>query len=211
VLETAERAAMERRDRHATLAEALERLSQRWNPADFDGPPWADSWLRRAERILTQLYTHWPSGGTPVALEYRLAFEFAGARWRGKADRIEVRGGGLAIVDYKTGASPPTVDEAAESLQLGFYSMAAGADETLAALGEVTAAEMWFPAKKDQRSVPVRSLDLDRISEVEAAMELGVAGIRSEHWIATPSGACDFCAVRLVCPEWPEGREAFSQ
>jgi superfamily I DNA/RNA helicase/RecB family exonuclease len=207
VLETVERQAMERGAAHATVEEALERLDSVWNPADFGGAPWADSWRRRAERILERLYSMWPSEGMAVALEHPLRMTFEGVEWYGKADRIERREDGLTIVDYKTGATPLSLDDAAVSLQLGFYTIAADA----AFSEEVTGAEMWFPAKKDAKSVPVRSLVLDRIAEVEEGMRVATAGILAEDWSPLPGKDCERCAVRLVCPEWPEGQEAFTQ
>jgi hypothetical protein len=36
------------------------------------------------------------------------------------------------------------------------------------------------------------------------------AAIKAEQWEPTPGDACSNCAVRIVCPLQPEGREAFS-
>src|SRR5665811_159677 len=85
-LELAEQSAMDRGDRHAELDEALEQLSALWDPAEFGGDPWAVSWFRRAERIITHLYRHWPGKGRPVALERWLHLNVHGVPWRGKAD-----------------------------------------------------------------------------------------------------------------------------
>jgi len=34
-------------------------------------------------------------------------------------------------------------------------------------------------------------------------------GIRAERWDPVPGSHCRNCAVRRVCPAWPEGREAY--
>ncbi|NIA24271.1 MAG: UvrD-helicase domain-containing protein [Gammaproteobacteria bacterium] len=208
-LERAEQSAMERGDRHADLDEALEHLSALWNPAEFGGEPWAAAWFRRAERILTHLYEHWPGTGLPVALERWLDLDVDGVPWHGKADRIEVTGDGIVIVDYKTGANPLSLPEAAISIQLGFYAMATAADPELPRHGPVVGAEMWYPAKTDAKSVPVRRLDLEQMDAIIEAMSGIATGIRTEDWTPVPSRACEYCRVRLVCPEWPEGQEAF--
>jgi len=207
VLDHVERAAMQRGDVHGTLGEALGYLGDHWDPEQFGGPPWADSWKRRAEFILERLYTQWPGSGIPIALERELTLVRDGVEWRGRADRIEQRDGQLAVIDYKTGATPLTFEEAAASLQLGFYAIATSD----AFQQHDVVAEMWYPAKKGQKSIPVRSLDTGRLGEVEGAMRVAAAGIMNEAWVPIPSGSCDRCAVRLLCPEWPEGQEAFIQ
>jgi len=207
VLERVERAAMERGDRHATLDEALAYLSTRWESEQFGGAPWADSWKRRAAFILERLYTQWPGSGDPVLIERDLTLEVDGIQWRGRVDRVERRDAGLTVVDYKTSATPSSIGDAAASIQLGFYAMA-----TEDTLGEVVAGgEMWFPANKQQKKVPVRSLDINRMGEIRELMRLASVGVRSEEWMPLPSKACDRCSIRLVCPEWPEGQEAFAR
>ncbi len=208
-LERAERSAMARGDRHADLDEAFEHLSALWDPSEFGGEPWASAWFRRAERILTHLYEHWPGTGLPVALERWLDLDIEGATWHGKADRIEVTEHGMVIVDYKTGATPLSLAEAAVSIQLGFYAMAAEEDPELSRYGPVVGAEMWYPAKTDAKSVSVRKLDLEQMDAIIEAMAAIVVGIRTEDWTPATGRACEYCRVRLVCPEWPEGREAF--
>jgi RecB family exonuclease len=112
------------------------------------------------------------------------------------------------VIDYKTSASPPGRADAARSVQLGFYLLAAGADADLASLGEMAAAEFWYPAKK-AKSVITRSLDLTLLDEVEDLMQQAADGIAAEDWTPATSHECERCAVRGVCPEWPEGKEAF--
>ncbi|NOY54797.1 MAG: ATP-dependent helicase [Actinobacteria bacterium] len=208
-LERAEESAMARGDRHADLGEALEHLSTLWNPSEFGGEPWAAAWFRRAERILTHLYEHWPGTGLPIALERWVELDLGGVPWRGKADRIEVTDDGLVVVDYKTGTTLPSLPDAAVSIQLGFYAMAVEADPELSQRGPVVGAEMWYPAKKDAKSVPIRKLDLGQMDAIIEAMRDIVVGIQTEDWTPVTGRACTYCRVRLVCPEWPEGREAF--
>jgi hypothetical protein len=75
--------------------------------------------------------------------------------------------------------------------------------------GEVTGAEFWFPAVK-RATVATRSFDMARVPDVARALDLAVEGIRAEDWTPRPGPQCDRCPMRRVCPEWPEGREAFS-
>ena len=114
----------------------------------------------------------------------------------------------MAIVDYKTGAVA-TIEDAAASLQLGFYVIAAREDPDLAARGVASEAEMWFPMHALKRSITTRSLDVSRLGEIEDRMAAVAHGVETEDWVPTPGPACMRCPVRLVCPAVPEGREAF--
>jgi superfamily I DNA/RNA helicase/RecB family exonuclease len=211
VLESVEGAALASGAAHSTPAKALDALDRHWDPSAFGGGEWAAAWRRRAEEVLAHLYDRWPGTGRVEAVEVPLEIEVDGTRWRGRADRIEVRPGDpprVHIVDYKTARNAVRVDEAAASLQLGFYMLAAAADPRITSLGEVAGAEMWFPATRAKK-VTVRPFDPGRLDEVRALMAAAAAGILAENWVPAPGDHCRNCAVRCVCPEWPEGREAY--
>lgn len=209
VLEAVEGAALAVGLTHGTLDDALDALDRIWDPAPFGGGEWAMAWHRRGEELLRRLYEQWPSRGQVVAVEHDLALEIGGTRWRGRADRIEARPGGparICVIDYKTGRTVPSVAEAATSLQLGFYILAVAPE-----LGETAAAEMWFPASRAKK-ITIRRFDPECASAVLELMSAAAAGIRAEDWTPVRDDeTCRRCAVRLVCPEWPEGREAFTR
>jgi len=213
VLEEVEAAALDRGDPHGTLEEALEALDRSFDPEVFGGEPWASGWHAKAIRILTHLYEAWPGEGRVAAIEHPVEMEIAGTRWRGRIDRVEIEESEgseplLKIVDYKTGTRLPTVSKAGASVQLGFYVIAAGEDARLTALGRADAAELWFPATRS-KSVATRKLDTARLDEVAGLMQRAADGITAEDWTPVTSSECDRCPVRTVCPEWPEGREAY--
>lgn len=208
VIDRVETAASERGAIHGTLAEALAALGDRWKPGLFGGGAFDDAWRSRAEVALGHLYSLWPSSGTPLGSEIELQIERNGTRWLGRADRIEDRGGSVAIVDYKTG-QPVGVAEAATSLQLGFYLIAAREDPSIRAHGEPARAEMWFPMHPLKSSITVRSFDASLVTDIEERMSAVARGIDAEDWQPIPSTACERCAVRRACPAMPEGREAF--
>ncbi len=208
ILEEAERAALDRGEGRSTLADAEAALERLWEEADFGSPVLDDAWRRRAERLLTRLYGEWPDdSGRAVALERSLSLEVGGVTWVGRADRIEEhRPGELRIVDYKTSASPPTLTEARRSLQLGFYLMAAAADDELVALGEPSEAELWYPLARGRWRLP---FDPTERAAVLERLERVAEGILSEDWTPTVGAHCGRCPVRIVCDRWPEGQEAF--
>lgn len=210
VLETTERAAQTLGEAHASSAAAQTELNVRFDPAAFGGGPFAAAWKARALETLDRLYTKWPTQARAVALERRLTMELHGTTWRGYADRIESDGIGLSVVDYKTTRTPLPQSDAAASLQLGFYLLAAAADPELAATGTPEVAEFWYPAKTSARALTRRSFDIDELPAVRTRLVQAAEGIRSEDWTPRPGPECDRCAVRSVCPVRPEGRVAFA-
>lgn len=203
-LERAERAAAERGDEHATVEEALGALDSEFDPAEFGGGAWAEAWRSRAARIINRLYELWPGRGPGVRFEEAFTVDLDGISWAGRIDRVERRGDALHVVDYKTGTSVPRVPDAAASLQLGLYVL--GLQESVD--DPVTGAEFWFPATR-AKSLTTRAFDLGRLPEVRARLADAARGILDEIWEPVPGQHCERCPVRIVCPEWPEGQEAY--
>ena len=129
--------------------------------------------------------------------------------WRGVADRIEAEDGLLRVVDYKT-SKRTTKMEAATSLQLGFYVLAARMDPDLLANGNPNAAELWMVARHNVKGFTVFPFDLANLPDVESRLEAVADGIGAEQWEPRPHEDCDRCPVRQVCPAWPQGAEAYS-
>ncbi len=139
-IETAERRALAAGATRGRLGDALEALAARFPAEDFGGEPHATAWRRRAEVALRSLYERWPSEGRVVAVEREVRAELGGVPWLGRIDRVEAHDDTLRIVDYKTGSTAASHADAAGSLQLGFYLLAAAADDSLAELGTPSAA-----------------------------------------------------------------------
>jgi superfamily I DNA/RNA helicase/RecB family exonuclease len=205
VLEVVEGDAIASGRAHGSLAAARSELAARFDPAGFGGEPYAAAWLERAEECLAELYHNWPSPDRRgISVEHRLEMTCGGLRWIGRADRIETDGDGIAIVDYKTGRSPVTRAEAAASLQLGFYALAASRDEITSRHGPVRGAELWYPLA-NSAGVTRRELVLSRLDEIEERLEAIGRGILAEDWRPRPGPHCERCPQRPICPVWTEG------
>ena len=208
VLEDAETAAIARGEGRSTAEEAKQILDRVWaEGADFGSPVLNEAWRRRGEGLIERLYQNWPTGDA-IALksEHTVTLDIENVVWRGRIDRVEEAGPDqIRIVDYKTGKKQPTVAEAATSLQLAFYLLAAQIDPVLSKLGQPTEAELWHPeADQPRRSFKLENLPgaINRLGEVAGS-------ILKEDWTPRPGAHCEQCTVRLVCPAWPEGREGF--
>jgi superfamily I DNA/RNA helicase len=207
-LERAEQEAMAEGKSHASGEDALAVLDQVWSEADFGTPVLTAAWRARAVRLLERLYQQWPSRGRPVALEYPLELEIDGVTWQGRADRIERTDDGFLVIDYKTGSTAVSKDEAAESLQLGFYVEAAKQDPGLGIGDDKIGAELWYPGV-GPRKTTVRIFQTFKLPEVVERLSHIAGSIAAEDWTPVIGPGCERCPVRPLCPAWPEGREAF--
>ncbi|HEX6300821.1 MAG TPA: ATP-dependent DNA helicase [Acidimicrobiia bacterium] len=203
VLERAEHEVIGSGMRHASIERVLEIVDEVWEKADFGTSELNDAWKRKAVEMLTKLYGQWPGKGEPVEVELDVESEIGGVRWIGRVDRLERTDQGYRVVDYKSGTRAPSVDEAAESIQLAFYSLAVQRTR-----GDVVAAEMWFPRSK-AKSVTTRKFATHRLTEVTEKMEDITRLIGEEVWEPRVSDRCTRCDFRRSCPAWPEGKGAF--
>ena len=213
VLERTEEAALEAGLAHGTVERAMEELDGAW-PAvegDFGAAAFAEAWRRRAEVLIESMYANWiRPGDSVVANERSVALRMDGIDWMGRIDRVEAIGPGrLRLVDYKTSKSAPTYGDAAEALQLGFYLLAAQSDPAISALGEPVEAEFWYPAIDSPKKI--RPFNPDKLESVGALLTEAADGIKSENWGYRAGPHCRTCRVRVVCPAWPEGREAYAR
>lgn len=209
VLERTEREAMDAGQERGTVEQALAWLDRLWPDAGFGDDSVAVAWKDRAARILGNLYAKWPTSAAPVALEVDLTMTVDGTSWLGRADRVERAGDGLTVVDYKTGG-PMRVADAQNSLQLGYYAIAASEDEDLADHGYVVGAEFWYPKETKKDAIVTRDLDMATLDEIYAEMVRIADAIGAEEFTPTPGDGCRNCPATSTCPALESGVEAFS-
>ncbi len=208
VLEEAEREAFEAGRERATSQDAVTWLERIWDASGFGDDAVGRAWWRRAVKMLDDTYRLWPSSARPIGFETPLRLTIDGTPWFGLADRIEAKGSGVFIVDYKTG-SPVTKAAAAESIQLGYYAMAAAGDPAITAHGSIAGAEFWYPKVLNKQAIGTRDFNMDNLGAVEERMVEITAAIRGEQFEPTPGPQCATCQVELVCPARAAGGEAF--
>jgi RecB family exonuclease len=196
--------------RHSDFPTAARLLDEIMDPADFGGEPFAGAWRTRALDGLARLYNMWPSAAAPIGIERRVSFELGDVTWRGRIDRIEKDSDGVRIVDYKTSKNPVQLAEAADSLQLGFYALAVGADPDLAKHGEPVGAEFWYPLSPAKKKLTTRSLAMHNLPSLgQRLIELGDA-IAAERWEPAPGDWCERCPFASSCPTRAEGGDQFA-
>jgi CRISPR/Cas system-associated exonuclease Cas4 (RecB family) len=209
VLEEAERAASQDGRERADADDANAWLDRVWDEYGFGEDAVGGAWRRRAVGMLNDIYRLWPSSGRPVGFETALKMTIDGTPWLGRADRIETKGSSVFVVDYKTGG-PVTKADAAESIQLGYYVMAASENPEITGHGEVVGAEFWYPKITNKSSIGTRAFDMANLSTVRERMVEVTSAIHAEQFTPTPGPQCESCAVELVCPARQAGAEAFA-
>lgn len=125
----------------------------------------------------------------------------------GRIDRIDRAddGEGLRILDYKTSKQAKPVDDMAGDLQLRLYHLAARRDPTLAALGPPRQLRLLFLRGMKARD---QEITADHEQTTVALVEAMAADILAQRFEPSAGEHCRRCAVKRLCPLWPEGREA---
>ena len=183
---------------------------ERFDPAWFPSRAVAHQYWRDGMGMLAL----WHGGEAELARQ-ALAFEIdftidVGAHMvRGRIDRVDRAGDGIALLDYKTARNPASEEVAANSLQLAIYYLAALRDPTLAALGPPVEMQLVYPAKARQgRFTRVgQRPDPGHGERVEQRLLPLLDGAAAEEFDPNPHADCRFCAFKPICPMWPQGED----
>jgi superfamily I DNA/RNA helicase/RecB family exonuclease len=212
VLEIAESGAKDSGRERSTVKEAHQALEDVWDDYSFGPDAIGRAWFRRADNLLNVLYEFWPTSGTPIELETTLDIDLDGTAWRGKVDRIERAGDELTVIDYKTSGQAMKVADAASSLQLGYYILAAMDSQDVSVKGTITGAGFWYPSPKPNKtSIVTRSFDMSNLDEVRDRLIEIAQAIHAEEFEPQVGPHCGRCEFQSVCPAQKVGREAFAR
>src|SRR5215207_10138869 len=184
---------------------------ERFNPAWFPSRAIAYQYWRDGMGML-ELWHRSEAEAARRALRFEVEFEMevGGHLVRGRIDRVDPGpDGGIVLLDYKTARYPASDEEAARSLQLAIYYLAALRDPELAALGRPVEMQLVYPARVmhgrftrvSQHPGP------DSASQVERRLLALLDGAAAESFDPDPHADCRMCAFKPICPMWPQGEE----
>jgi RecB family exonuclease len=215
IIEACERGEVER------TPEAFERvLDERWEQTRFPSYAISEAERANAKTVLIRNWFERYAQPPATATERGFAFEFEGARIRGKIDRIgPVPEGGTRITDYKTGRSD-SAPKPAESLQLGIYYLAVNEDDELAEHRPVEAVELAFlGGKKADPALDVKawSVSEDVEEDYKARMRERLTELidrirelnEERRYVANTKASCFFCRFQTLCTRYPQGGAVF--
>ena len=100
-------------------------LAKGWLTDGFRDEAQSLEWRGHAREMTERYAAGLDPSDEPVGVERTVATRTDRIAVSGRIDRLDARGGELAVVDYKTGRRPLTSDDARGSLALAIYAVAA--------------------------------------------------------------------------------------
>ncbi|MDR3106976.1 MAG: PD-(D/E)XK nuclease family protein [Bifidobacteriaceae bacterium] len=194
-------------------------LEERWPELGL-----ADTYSSRrmkdeAKRMARRLGAYQAAHGLPEGSEVVIKPPGPAGRWRlpvrlaGQIDRLELaEDGRVRIVDFKTGANPPAVAEAATNPQLGAYQIAinAGLVPPYRAASE---AALVYLSKGARLPTERRQPPLDQAENrqwMETLLTQCADDATGPTFEARTGPQCLNCAVKSSCPAWPQGKQVIA-
>lgn len=188
-----------------TTGAARQLLYTAWSSTGFRDDEQAGRWRARAAGWLTDYVEELDPTDEPVGTERTVGATTERLALSGRVDRIDQRGDELVIVDYKTGRTPSTDDEARGSPALAAYVL--GVRRTLRRpcsrvelhhLPSRTVAA--FEHTDRSLANHVRRAE-DIALDITAATEAAAAGEDPDvAFPTTPGMQCSWCDFRPSCP-----------
>jgi len=191
-----------RRARHqpVTAEDLIAHFERAWVNEGFLSREHEDQRMEAGRGALRRFYEHQQAGGTvPTFVEREFRFSVQGTLLRGRWDRVDVRGGEVVIIDFKSTDVRTQQDadrRAKDSEQLSIYALSYEA-----VFGRLPdRVELHFLGR-DVVVGQARKTPAD-IAAVRAMILEAASGIRAQRFIATPDPyrACPYCAFNQVCP-----------
>jgi RecB family exonuclease len=182
-------------------AAAADLLRRRWQPLGFRDPEQAAAWREHAAGMVERYAAGIDPADEPVGVERTVALRTPRLALSGRVDRLDVRGGELVVVDYKTGRHVLSTDDARGSLALAVYAMAAA--RTLRR--PCAAVELHHLPTGDvvRWEHSEQSLDrhLDRAHDIAAEItSASAAADRDAAFPPRPGPQCAWCDFAAACP-----------
>ena len=193
-----------------TKEELIANLESSWKLIDPERGWVSASHLESAVTMLEKFVEyHVKTVRTVVDAELRFDIKLGRARIKGSVDRLEVEAdGSLYIIDFKTGGTAISYEEAKDNLQLASYQV--GITEGGFIQGTKSAgAELVYLGSKNKEAAKRPQYGVDIEATIKQLNEIG-EGMGAATFLATINKRCSGCPVRKSCPVQSDGRTVIS-
>ena len=182
-----------------SLSELKKILKSEWISDGYDSKKYEEERLLQADKILNNFYkTECNPPVKPLGIELPFAFFLKnGVKVSGKIDRIDKKGKGIEILDYKTGEDNPKADKA-HKLQLAIYALAATKvkDKIFNKKPEDIILTLHFLESNTKKSMSFTSKDLH---EFENELIEKINEIEKSDFKCSGNVLCKNCEYKLLC------------
>jgi DNA helicase-2/ATP-dependent DNA helicase PcrA len=182
-----------------SLKQLIEILKIQWLSDGYDGKKHEEERFSQAIKILEEFYkTEFKTRIKPLALELPFSFVLKNnVKVFGKIDRVDKKGNGIEIIDYKTGIDNPKADKA-HRLQLAMYALAATRvkDEVLNRNPKDITLTLHFLEKNTKKSMNFQQEDLNKLEE---ALIEKIGEIEKSDFTCSRSIICQNCEYKMLC------------
>ncbi|MBP9716626.1 MAG: ATP-dependent helicase [Candidatus Levybacteria bacterium] len=174
-------------------------LTEEWDSEGYLNKKHEEERFTFAKKSLSDFYkTEIKDHATPLRLEYPFNFTLKnGVKVFGKIDRIDPKGNGIEIIDYKTGGDNPKASEA-HKLQLAIYALAASRikDDVLNKNAEDITLTLHFLDGNTKKSMNFNSKDLEKL---EDELLEKIHEIEKSEFKCSKSVLCVNCEYKMLC------------
>ncbi len=190
--------------RNGPSARAL--LEQAWQTDGFSDADQAHRWKGFAGDMVERYADRLDPHDEPRGIERTVAFKTEGLAVSGRVDRVDDRGEELVVVDYKTGRSLLTEDDARGSMALALYALACQRTLrkpcTKVELHHVpTGKVLAWEHTEETLARHVRRAEAIATEAVAAQTGLAEGGDGAELFPPRPGTLCGWCDFARHCPE----------
>ncbi len=182
-----------------TLDEMIKILEKEWINEGYNSKKHEQENIQRAVKTLKNFYkSECNPPVKPLSLELPFTFTLkGGVKVYGKIDRIDQKGNGIEIIDYKTGEDNPKADVAHE-LQLAIYALAAtkAKDEVLNRRAKNITLTLHFLEGGTKKSMTFTKKDLDKF---EKELLEKIKEIEKSDFKCSKNILCKNCEYKILC------------
>jgi superfamily I DNA/RNA helicase len=163
--------------------------------------------FRRDGTTMLERYISYLRPGESLLAEHHFEVLLDGHQITGRIDRVDKRGNGVVVSDYKTSRSPIYWDDARSSLQLAIYYLAAKADPAITVHGEPISMQLVYPSQLTKGDLAKRCQTPEEAERALERLPGLIEGVLREDFRPNPEADCLWCKFKPICPLWPEGKE----